>query len=170
MIRFFKSYFLRFRFVRFGMVGIINTVIDWGIYFLVLWLLGKGYKILFVETDTWARAAGIVVGVTSAFFMNSRWVFKDNGYHNHFFDEITWQEKFSIISKSYFKFVASYAMGMGMNILTYTTMKRLHLDEFPASMGLGLFSTLPALIVSTGVSAVFNYFFCKHFVFKPKVS
>ena len=161
---------LRFRFVRFGMVGVFNTVLDWSVYFLVLIMLGEGYKIMHVETDTWAKAAGNVVGVTSAFFLNSRWVFKDNGYHNHLHDEITPKEKLLLIGGSYVKFVASYGLGMGMNILTYTTMKRFHVDEFPASFGLGLLSKLPALVASTGVSAIFNYLFCKHFVFRPKVS
>ena len=164
------SRLLRFRFVRFGMVGVFNTILDWSVYFLVLIVLGEGYKIMHVETDTWAKAAGNVVGVTSAFFLNSRWVFKDNGYHNHLHDEITPKEKLLLIGGSYVKFVASYGLGMGMNILTYTTMKRFHVDEFPASFGLGLLSKLPALVASTGVSAIFNYLFCKHFVFRPKVS
>lgn len=164
------NHLLKFRFIRFGMVGAFNTILDWSIYFLVLVLLGTGYKILLVETDTWARAAGIAVGVTSAFFLNSRWVFKDKGYHNHFHDTLTLSGKLTIITRSYVKFVASYAMGMGMSILAYTTMKRLHINEFPASFGLGLLAKLPALVVSTGVSAVFNYLFCKHFVFKPRTA
>jgi putative flippase GtrA len=169
MKRFLNSKLFRFRFVRFGMVGVFNTVLDWAVYFTVLATLGDGHKIFFVETDTWARAAGIGVGVTSAFFLNSRWVFKDNGYHNHFFDDITWQQKVSIVFGSYVKFVASYALGMCMNILAYTTMKRLHIDEFPPHWGLGLFSKLPALVTSTAVSAIGNYLFLKHFVFKHKV-
>lgn len=164
----FVQFFLRFRFIRFGIVGALNTVLDASIYFSLLFIFGQGYKVLFIETDTWARAIAMVVGVTSAFFMNSRLVFKDNGYHNHFYEEITFSEKLAIIGRSYIKFIASYAMGMGMNILTYTTMKRLHIDQFPPEMGLGLFSKLPAFMVSTVVSAVFNYFFCKHFVFKAK--
>ncbi len=162
--------FLKLRVIRFGMVGVFNTLLDWGIYALVLLSLGTGYKIMFVDTDTWARAAGIAVGVTSAFFLNSRWVFKDHGFHNHLHQDFTFQEKLAIIGRSYTKFVASYAMGMGMNILAYTTMKRLHLDSFPVEYGLGVLSRLPALFVSTAVSAVFNYLFCKHFVFKPRVS
>ncbi|MDJ1467628.1 GtrA family protein [Cytophagaceae bacterium DM2B3-1] len=164
----FIQFFLRFRFIRFGLVGVFNTILDGAIYFLLLSLFGTGYKVFFIETDTWARAIAMFVGVTSAFFMNSRLVFKDNGYHNDFHEEITFSEKLAVVGRSYTKFIASYAMGMGMNLLTYTTMKRLHIDSFPPEMGLGLFSKLPAFIVSTGVSAVFNYFFCKHFVFKPK--
>jgi putative flippase GtrA len=164
------QFLLKFRFIRFGMVGAFNTLLDGSIYFSLLYLFGKEpQKFLFIETDTWARAIAMVVGVTSAFFMNSRLVFKDNGYHNHFHDEITLNEKLTIIGKSYTKFVASYAMGMGMNLLTYTTMKRWHIDEFPPELGLGIFSKLPAFVISTVVSAVFNYLFCKHFVFKPKV-
>lgn len=152
------------------MVGAFNTVLDASIYFSLIWVLGKGYKIFYVETDTWAKAAGIAVGVTSAFFLNSRWVFKDHGYRSRYHEDITWVEKLPIVFRSYVKFVTSYAFGMGMNILVYTTMKRWHIDEFPEHFGFGLFSTLPAYIVSTGVSAVFNYLFCKHFVFKPKMS
>ncbi|MDJ1501771.1 GtrA family protein [Xanthocytophaga agilis] len=164
----FAQFFLRFRLIRFGIVGAINSVVDWGIFFLLLSQFGPVHKFLFIETDTWARGIAMFVGVTSAFFMNSRLVFKENGYHNHFHDEITFSEKMGIVGQSYVKFLATYAMGMGMNILTYTTMKRLHIDVFPPEMGLGIFSKLPALVVSTGVSAVFNYFFCKHFVFKAK--
>ncbi len=164
----FVKFLLRFRFIRFGIVGAFNTILDASIYFSLLLVFGKGYKFLFIETDTWARAIAMAVGVTSAFFMNSRLVFKDNGYHNHFHDELTFGEKAGIVAKSYVRFISSYAMGMGLNLLTYITMKRLHIDEFPAEMGFGLFSKLPAFVVSTGVSAIFNYFFCKHFVFKPK--
>lgn len=166
----FFKFLLKFRFIRFGVVGAFNTILDGSIYFTLLYLFGSVHKFLFIETDTWARGIAMVIGVTSAFFMNSRLVFKDSGYHNHFHDEITSNEKVAIIVRSYFKFVTSYAMGMGMNILTYTTMKRLHLDAFPPELGLGVFSKLPAFVVSTVVSAVFNYLFCKHFVFKTKVA
>ncbi len=166
----FMKFLLKFRFIRFGMVGAFNTVLDGSIYFTLLYVFGNVHKFLFVETDTWARGIAMLVGVTSAFFMNSRLVFKESGYHNRFHDEITFGEKVTIVVESYVKFIASYALGMGMNILTYTTMKKLHLDAFPAEWGLGVFSKLPAFVVSTGVSAVFNYLFCKHFVFKTKVA
>lgn len=55
------------QFVKFGMVGVSNTLISLGFYYLFVWL---GFHYLL------ANAIGFVVSVCNSYFWNSRFVFK----------------------------------------------------------------------------------------------
>ena len=56
------------QFIKFGLVGVSNTLISLGIYYLMVWL-GCHYLI--------ANIVGFIVSVINSFFWNSKFVFKD---------------------------------------------------------------------------------------------
>lgn len=61
------------QFIKFGMVGVSNTLISLGCYYLFLFL-GAHYLI--------ANAIGFVVSVLNSYFWNSRFVFKAKEEHS----------------------------------------------------------------------------------------
>lgn len=59
------------QFVKFGIVGISNTLIGLGIYYLLLWL-GANYLV--------CNALSWVVSVFNAFYWNNKYVFKNKSF------------------------------------------------------------------------------------------
>lgn len=55
------------QFVKFGVVGVSNTVLTFAIYTLLLKVFGVWYLL--------ASAIGFVVGATNGFLLNRRWTF-----------------------------------------------------------------------------------------------
>jgi len=55
---------------KFGLVGVLNTALDWGVYFLLTRLAGMG------ELETLAKAISYGVGVFNSYFWNRRWTFR----------------------------------------------------------------------------------------------
>lgn len=71
MSKFFSKANLKM-FIRFGCVGVINTMIDTGVFFLLCDVAG-----------VWELAANIaayIVSATNSYFMNSRFVYRADGY------------------------------------------------------------------------------------------
>jgi putative flippase GtrA len=56
------------QFVKFGLVGVSNTLVSWAVYYLFLWLNEDLYMA--------GTVAGTVVSIYNAFFWNDRFVFK----------------------------------------------------------------------------------------------
>lgn len=61
------------QFFKFGIVGVSNTLISLGCYYLLVYL-GAHYLL--------ANAVGFVLSVCNSYFWNSRYVFKDKNEHN----------------------------------------------------------------------------------------
>lgn len=55
------------QFIKFGMVGLSNTVISYVVYMLMIWL-GMHYLV--------ASVVGFIISVINSFFWNNRFVFK----------------------------------------------------------------------------------------------
>ncbi len=60
------------QFIRFGLVGAVNTLVDYGVYSLVLHLMGKDAYLL-------GQLLGFTAGTLNAYFMNGRFVFRAEG-------------------------------------------------------------------------------------------
>ena len=56
--------------IRYGIVGVINTIVGYGIYYLMLYL---GYKY------TIALTLGSIIGVSCSFMLNKFWTFRSRG-------------------------------------------------------------------------------------------
>ena len=66
----FKSKESFIQFIKFGIVGLSNTAIGLGTYYLFLWL---GWHYMVANVMSW------IISVFNAFFWNSRYVFKTSG-------------------------------------------------------------------------------------------
>lgn len=58
------------QFVKFGIVGIFSTIIDWGIFYFLNYLLGIYYLI--------AKVLSFLVAVLNSYIWNRRWTFRSS--------------------------------------------------------------------------------------------
>lgn len=116
-----KEWFkLMWQFFKFGIVGISNTAISLGVYYLFVWL-GVHYVI--------ANGIGFVLSVINSFFWNSKFIFKDKQEHS------TW--------RAFLKVFASYGMSFLMSTVLITVfVEVLHISEWLAPI-LRLVLTVP---------------------------
>ena len=73
------------QFVKFGLVGVSNTLVAWACYYLFLWIDEDLYMV--------GSIVGTVVSIANAFFWNDRFVFK--GGKND------WKSKLKRLGKTY---------------------------------------------------------------------
>ena len=73
------------QFVKFGLVGLSNTLVSWACYYLFLWIDEDLYMV--------GSVVGAVVSIANAFFWNDRFVFKGN--------ENDWRSKLKRLAKTY---------------------------------------------------------------------
>ena len=57
------------QFIKFGLVGVSNTIVSWAFYYLFLWIDERLYLV--------GGFVGTIVSIANAFFWNNRFVFKD---------------------------------------------------------------------------------------------
>ena len=128
------------KFIRFSLVGVINTAVDW----LVFFLLVSNYP-LFSSAEVLAKSASFAVAVIVSFVLNSLWTFRDEVSRGRelgsgFFD-----------SARLGRFFATSLVGLGVNTLFF-------------SLALQALSSLPdfqsrilSLAAATAASLVWNF-------------
>lgn len=95
------------QFVKFGIVGVTSTLLDWGAYFLLTRYLLIYYLI--------AKALSFVLGVTNSYVWNRRWTFRSND-----------PKKFHEFSK----FLVVALVGLGLNtLIMFIAVSRFHLSD-----------------------------------------
>jgi putative flippase GtrA len=80
------------KFLRFLLVGIVNTLVGLSIIYMNKWLIGLG--------DIISNIIGYSVGLTISFNLNSRWTFKYNGNY------------ITAIAKFLFVFLIAYSVNL----------------------------------------------------------
>lgn len=134
------------QFVRFGIIGGMNTAIDFGILNLLMWWTGihSGGQIVLLNIISFA------IAVTNSYFWNKYWAFKDK--------DSTGVMEFS-------QFIAVTLVGLAINSTIVYVVTTLVDPMF------GLNETLwanLAKIVATGLSLIWNFIGYKFIVFKQK--
>ncbi len=133
-------------FLRFALAGFVNTGVDWAVYFAASRLIGQ-------NLETVAKILGVMCGITSAYMLNSLWVFRDR-FLSQFRSRVGFQGKTLYIVQSYAKLFLTYAFGMAVNVLAFAGMRRLGLWE------------LLCLTVATGLSLCINFLILNRFVYR----
>ncbi|MBR3929606.1 MAG: GtrA family protein [Clostridia bacterium] len=112
------------QFVKFSIVGVINTLIDLGVYYFCLYILHFHYQL--------ATFFGFIVSVTNAYLLNGLFVFSDG------------QRKSALENlKTYGKTVAGYASTYLLSVfLMWLWVDVLHIPEGVAPL-LRLIITVP---------------------------
>ena len=76
------------QFIKFGLVGLSNTLVSWICYYVILWINDDLYIL--------GSLVGTVVSIANAFFWNDRFVFSGG--------EKTWQSKMKRLGKTYISY------------------------------------------------------------------
>ncbi len=85
---------LMIQFIKFGLVGVSNTLVSWFCYYVILWFDDRLYLL--------GSIVGTVVGIANAFFWNDRFVFKGN--------QNDWVSKLRRLGKTYVSYGATSAL------------------------------------------------------------
>ena len=131
---------------KFGLAGVVNTLVDFSVYWLFV------FALVHPQEELVAKTIGAIAGISSAFVLNSFWVFRQN-FMPGLGKRSGLRRKASYIGVSFGKMFLTYSFGMVLNVLVFTLLRERGLWE------------LASLLGATAASMVFNYFFSKKFVF-----
>jgi len=130
------------QFVKFGLVGVSNTGVDWIVYFI----LTK----TFLHNGTYAKAVSFLVAMLNSYLWNTIWTFKKE-YKNAVGNGETKAKSGGI----FIKFTTVSLIGWGINVLTYNyTINTLSQRE------------IIALIAASGAATLLNFFMNKFWTYK----
>jgi putative flippase GtrA len=136
------------QFTKFVIIGFMNTIIDFGVLNLLMWLTGvyKGSWIILLN------AISFSIAVTNSYFWNKYWTFraKETGQP-------------AMVAKEFSQFVMITLIGLGINtsiVYGVTTL-------IPPLFGIGpeLWANL-AKAAATAISLIWNFIGYKFIVFK----
>jgi putative flippase GtrA len=138
--------------IKFGLAGVVNTLADYCAYFFVAYYIFDG------DEPNIAKGVGAAIGITSAFILNSLWVFRQN-FMSEYVLRNTFSGRSRYVATSYGKMLLTYSIGMALNILIFSNLYQS-----------GKFPEIVCLIAATAVSMVFNFIFTKKLVYATKLS
>lgn len=116
-------FFLLWQFIKFGLVGVSNTAVNFAIYYLFLWINPELYLL--------GSILGTVISILNAFIWNDLLVFKGNA------------KDFKSILKRLLKSFISYgATGLLSNVLLYLEVSFLNANKVYAPV-INLLVTIP---------------------------
>lgn len=84
------------QFIKFGLVGVSNTLVAWACYYFFLWIDEDLYMI--------GSVVGTVVSIANAFFWNDKFVFKS--------DNNDWRSKLKRLGKTYVSYGGTSLLGI----------------------------------------------------------
>jgi len=143
------------QFAKFGVVGVLNTLVDWGVLAFLPLLFGIAFNVPLVLIGSLTltyyslyKAVSFLVSVINSYFWNKYWVFEGRE---------------AAIYKEFTQFLVISGIGFLINVLLASV-------AFIAISGIGLFNEGQVGILSaalaTAVSMVWNFVGYKFFVFK----
>ncbi len=124
------------QFVKFGIVGVSNTLISLAIYWMCYYVLGWHYQI--------SNIVAFVISVTNAYYWNSRYVFQNRQ-----------DNRFSQQAKRYLKSMVSY----GSTFLLSTALLTFWVEVLAISAGI-------APLINLLITIPLNYLLNKHWAFR----
>lgn len=130
--------------VRFGLVGVLNTALDWVVF-------GVGVQLFAGVAPYQIKAVSFVVGVASSYFFNSRWTFAEQRHPGRTGrnTELRVLGRFLVVS----------LLCLGINILSFQFVSQV--------LGLG---KLAGLIVATVFAFVFGFGLNRAWTFRTTIS
>ena len=82
------------QFIKFGIVGVSNTLISLAIYYIFVWISKDLYM--------WGNVVGWIVSVYNAFYWNNKYVFKS--------EKQDWKSKLTRIEKNYLSYGSTFLL------------------------------------------------------------
>lgn len=100
--------------IRFGLVGVLNTLVSYFSYLIVIWITSDMYIL--------ANTVGFITGTLNAYILNSRFVFKNEGSPS---------ENTLHIVKTFFSYGATFLLNTG---LLFVFVEYLHISKVIAPL------------------------------------
>ena len=132
--------------LRFGLAGVVNTAVDWSTYFLLTRVFG-------VKSELVSKIVGVGLGMVVAYAQNSLFVFREQ-FQDGIGKRVGFWKRTEYVFVGFFKMVATYSIGMTLNVLVFKSLRIVHFHEILSLTG------------ATGVSLLFNFVFTRWLVFK----
>jgi putative flippase GtrA len=140
------------QFLKFALIGVLNTAIDWAVYFLLTLLP------FFATFESWAKAISFVAAATNSFIFNSLWTFRSE------FKQGLNQGKSKVAAGSeyYVKFMVVSAVGFFLNLWIFT------LSRDYLFMGTSRLQQAFALVLASGAVIIWNFLANKWWTYRDK--
>jgi len=131
-----------FQFVKFGLVGVLNTGVDWLVFFLLT-------SSFLSEKETVAKAIAFIAAMVNSYILNSIWTFRKE------YKESVGNQGINKATLIFGKFAVVSVVGWGLNTYVFDYV-RFELDQ----------SKLIALICASGAAIVWNFFINKFWTYR----
>jgi len=132
------------QFIKFGIVGVANTAVDWIVFYLLV-------NVLTDINHSWAKAISFTVAMLNSYLWNTIWTFSKE-YKKA---AVGGSEKSAI----FVKFIAVSLFGWGVNVLAFNwSSNNLHFVIVDKDL-------LP-LVVASASAIVWNFFANKFWTYK----
>lgn len=130
------------QFIKFGIVGVANTGVDWVVFYLLI-------NFASLKTETIAKAIAFLVALLNSYFWNTIWTFKKEYKES--------QDKKATI---FVKFLVVGLIGWGINVFVF--------DKALGQISFQLLNNkeLLPLIFASGAAILWNFFANKHWTYK----
>ena len=140
------------QFIKFSVVGVINTGVDWIVFFLLTLIP------FFRELEWLAKTISFLVSATNSFIMNSFWTFKKEFKGG--LEEAKGQEAAKGTSY-YIKFMIVSFVGWGLNTLIFYICRYNIFANLPQRR-----SQLISLFFASGIVVIWNFLANKLWTYK----
>lgn len=133
------------QFIKFGVVGVSNTAVDWIIYYLLI-----NFVFLDVSQKSLAKLISFIVAVINSYIWNTIWTFRQE-YQKTVSGKSSGSKKGAV----FLRFVVVSLIGWGVNYIAFTlTIAKISKPD------------IIALIVASGSAIVWNFFANKFWTYK----
>ena len=139
------------QFIKFSIVGLSNTFIDWGVFY---YLISFSF---FGTHETLSKVLSFVVAGTNSFFWNSIWTFRE-GFLNGI--RCSQGHKIVTVSRYFVKFLIVSVFGLFANASAFTLMRHALVSVTSDSTG-----RLISLALATAVIISINFLANKYWTY-----
>ncbi len=134
------------QFIKFGLVGIINTAISLSIYYIFLWLNADLYLL--------GNVVGFIISTLNAYLWNRKFVFGDKTMQKEERSNASNQSRLTV-TKEILKTYATYGFSLGLStLLLYLEVEIIGIPE--------TVSPLINLFITTPLNFLINKFWVYH--------
>ena len=133
------------QFIKFGLVGISNTAVDWLVFFILV-----NTVLLNFESEPIAKAIAFVVAVINSFIWNTIWTFRQE-----YRESVKRENRAKKNSIIFVRFVAVSLIGWGVNYLAFEY-TRVDLSQ----------SQIISLVAASAAATLWNFFANKFWTYK----
>ena len=144
------------QFVKFGVVGVSNTAVDWVVYFIL-----TGYVITDLSAKPFAKAIAFIVAVINSYIWNTVWTFRKE------YQKKTNSKKAAHKNVLFVKFAVVSLIGWAINYFVFKSSIGSLPDTYLTILGKTMnLHDIFALVFASAAATFWNFFGNKLWTFK----